>query len=171
MYKLLLASAMLASAIPATAAWVFVGSWAPYNDAAPFWDDPAYYPTGPLAYTGQEAAALLFGGDPGDYAISTVGEDPGAIDFMAWYDVIGIGGGVYAQDYFHKYLGLYYGPPETYTGGEAASAFIRDNFVDALNYAFVWEDGTVPEPAAWAMMISGFGLVGSALRRRRAAIA
>lgn len=26
---------------------------------------------------------------------------------------------------------------------------------------------TVPEPAAWALMISGFGLVGSALRRRR----
>lgn len=28
--------------------------------------------------------------------------------------------------------------------------------------------GVVPEPAAWAMMITGFGLVGSAMRRRRA---
>lgn len=27
--------------------------------------------------------------------------------------------------------------------------------------------GVVPEPAAWALMISGFGLAGSALRRRR----
>jgi hypothetical protein len=26
----------------------------------------------------------------------------------------------------------------------------------------------VPEPATWAMMIGGFGLVGGALRRRRA---
>ena len=27
--------------------------------------------------------------------------------------------------------------------------------------------GAVPEPAAWAMMITGFGLAGTALRRRR----
>jgi hypothetical protein len=31
--------------------------------------------------------------------------------------------------------------------------------------------GGVPEPASWALMISGFGLAGAALRRRRAAIA
>jgi hypothetical protein len=30
---------------------------------------------------------------------------------------------------------------------------------------------TVPEPASWTLMISGFGLIGSALRRRRPAIA
>lgn len=30
---------------------------------------------------------------------------------------------------------------------------------------------TVPEPATWAMMIAGFGLVGSAIRRRRAVAA
>lgn len=29
----------------------------------------------------------------------------------------------------------------------------------------------VPEPAAWAMMISGFGLMGAALRRRRVTVA
>ena len=32
-------------------------------------------------------------------------------------------------------------------------------------------DGVVPEPASWAMMIAGFGLVGAAMRRRKAAIA
>ncbi|MCG2842534.1 PEPxxWA-CTERM sorting domain-containing protein [Sandaracinobacter sp. RS1-74] len=31
--------------------------------------------------------------------------------------------------------------------------------------------GVVPEPATWAMMIAGFGLVGGAMRRRRTAIA
>ena len=39
------------------------------------------------------------------------------------------------------------------------------------NVSLVSADGVIPEPATWAMMISGFGLVGSALRRRRAAIA
>jgi hypothetical protein len=31
--------------------------------------------------------------------------------------------------------------------------------------------GAVPEPASWALMISGFGLAGAALRRRRSAAA
>lgn len=30
--------------------------------------------------------------------------------------------------------------------------------------------GAVPEPASWAMMLGGFGLVGGALRRRRASV-
>lgn len=32
-------------------------------------------------------------------------------------------------------------------------------------------DGVVPEPATWAMLIAGFGLVGGALRRRDRAVA
>lgn len=31
--------------------------------------------------------------------------------------------------------------------------------------------GAIPEPASWAMMIAGFGLVGATMRRRRTAIA
>jgi hypothetical protein len=31
--------------------------------------------------------------------------------------------------------------------------------------------GGVPEPASWAMLITGFGLTGSAMRRRRIAVA
>ena len=30
-------------------------------------------------------------------------------------------------------------------------------------------NGGVPEPAAWAMMLAGFGLVGAAMRRRQTA--
>lgn len=42
-------------------------------------------------------------------------------------------------------------------GSEAPSTGI------SINYAYV------PEPAAWVMMIAGFGAIGSSLRRRRAA--
>ncbi len=31
--------------------------------------------------------------------------------------------------------------------------------------------GAIPEPATWAMLIAGFGLVGLAARRRRATLA
>ncbi|TFU00447.1 PEP-CTERM sorting domain-containing protein [Polymorphobacter arshaanensis] len=30
---------------------------------------------------------------------------------------------------------------------------------------------SVPEPASWAMMITGFGLIGGTLRRRRTTLA
>ena len=39
-------------------------------------------------------------------------------------------------------------------------------FIDALNFTFVPTVGGVPEPASWALMIAGFGLVGGAMRRR-----
>lgn len=40
-----------------------------------------------------------------------------------------------------------------------------------LSATTLGDSGAVPEPATWALMISGFGLVGFAARRRRAAIA
>ncbi len=52
----------------ANAALTFVGAW--QVDQGPTWFGSP--PDGPLAYTGQEAAALLFGGNASDYSISTV---------------------------------------------------------------------------------------------------
>lgn len=49
----------------------------------------------------------------------------------------------------------------TGTGGSSWGTWIS-----ALNFPTA-----VPEPSTWAMMISGFGLIGGALRRRRAAMA
>jgi hypothetical protein len=39
------------------------------------------------------------------------------------------------------------------------------------NPFFIRQSGVVPEPATWAMLITGFGLVGFAMRRRKSAIA
>jgi hypothetical protein len=38
----------------------------------------------------------------------------------------------------------------------------------SFDKALLERTGSVPEPASWALMISGFGLLGAALRRRRA---
>ncbi|MFN3370366.1 MAG: PEPxxWA-CTERM sorting domain-containing protein [Sphingomonadaceae bacterium] len=63
-------------------------------------------------------------------------------------------------------------------GGTATAA----NVIAAVNNGFCSVDplgpcspllpgGVVPEPATWAMMIAGFGLVGFVARRRRTSIA
>ena len=39
------------------------------------------------------------------------------------------------------------------------------------NFAYSVIEGTVPEPATWALLIAGFGVTGAAARRRRAAVA
>lgn len=171
--SILLASALVGaiSAGAATSAmattYTFIGSWNPDDARGPVWSGTP--PNGPLAYTGQEAAAFLFGGNASDYVISTVNDQVADINFSAVYDVIGYGGATFAQNYVSKYLGQYYGPTSGYTGDitGAASALVRDNGVAGTNFAFRADNGGVPEPASWALMISGFGLAGATLRRRR----
>ena len=46
-----------------------------------------------------------------------------------------------------------------------------DGFAVIDNVSFNGNGTTVPEPATWALMIGGFGLVGTALRRRPAVLA
>jgi len=123
------------AANPAQALPIFVGSWN-VSDGPSWFGSP---PNGPLAYTGQEAAALLFGGSPSDYRISTVDSNPLNINDSAYYDVIGNGPNLFADDYFSKYLGLYYGPTSDYPTGDpsaAASSYVTDNSTALTNYAF-----------------------------------
>lgn len=171
-YKNLIALALALSAfVAAKATPVFVGSWEVYNDAAPVWygDEP----NGPLAYTAQEAAALLFGGVASDYYISTISNQVADINHSAWYDVIGYGGALFAEDYFNKYLGQYYGPTNTFDFGNpnnAASAFVRDNLesFDGVNYAFrINGTNRVPDSGTTVALL-GLGLCAlAALRRKR----
>lgn len=149
--KILAASVMAATTFvagAANAALVFVGSWNVNDGLAD---------SGPLS--AQQAAAQLFGGTAADYSISTLGDDPLDVDFQAYYVVFGVPGATFlgAQDatsFFGFGLSAYAHDPE-----------LADRFI---NYAFV-ERTTgpgIPEPATWALMITGFGLAGAALRRR-----
>lgn len=167
---LLLTAAALGAiaSLPAQAATVFVGSW--QVDEGPTWSSSP--PNGPLAYTAQEAAALLFGGSPTDYAISTIDNLVENINHLGWYSVLGSAGGVErAEDYSRKYLGQFYGPTVGFPVNDPnapASAYVWDNAQGDryTNYAFRL-DNAVPEPATWAMMLIGFGAVGAAMRRRK----
>lgn len=62
-------------------AFVDVDEWNVGMSSAPIWSTSGS--NAPLAYTGQEAAALLFGGLREDYAISTVDDNPGNINNLA----------------------------------------------------------------------------------------
>ena len=153
----------------ANAALIYVGSWDVYDANAPEWGGSP--PNGPLAYTGQEAAALVFGGTASDYQISTIDDQLSNINNQAWYDVIGTGGLQFAENYSNKYLGQYYGPTSGYVFGSsdnAASAFVRDNLSGGgfTNYAFI-DAAVVPIPAAaWLFGSAMLGLMGVARRKR-----
>lgn len=59
------------------------------------------------------------------------------------------------------------GAGRAYTLDEGTREFQSELFFDIIG----GQVAVVPEPATWAMMISGFGLIGGAVRRRRARVA
>ena len=60
-------------------------------------------------------------------------------------------------DFGHTGLFSFSDLPDGLSFGSASGVFLTD----------AGSPGAVPEPASWAMMIAGFGLVGAAMRRRR----
>lgn len=168
--RFLLSGALALSAFAATApahaaTYIFAGSWSVGD--GPGWE------TNPAVYTGQEAAALLFGGTAADYVISTIDSDVANINFRAHVDgwgetslLYGLGA---AQDFSLDTGG---GGYDSNPGrGSAYSAYVRDHSDPGdsrtRNYAFRVISSAVPEPGAWLMMIVGFGLVGGAMRKQR----
>jgi len=154
--------------------YVYVGSWE--VDQGPFFGDF------PPAYSGQQAAALLFGDSPSDYVISTVSNQVADINDSNWISTysgaynLGIPGcetwpcgTVVADDYVVSDGGLYDQEGDT-------SAYVYDNAVDGAfsytNYAFVDEstlNSPVPEPSSLLLLGSGILGLTCLMRRKRMA--
>lgn len=169
----LLAASVAAVAASSAAAvtYTYVGRWAVAD--GPLWSGTP----SPASLSGVQTAALLFGGSASDYAISTAGVNPLAVNHLAFLDgyadtqyltnaqsetfsgVVGAnyaaGFGNYSAYVFDHACGIYY-----CAGGGGETAF---------NYAF--SINGVPEPATWALMIGGFAMTGFAMRRRASAVA
>jgi hypothetical protein len=174
--KRLLSTLLLALALASTAnaSWIYVGSW-DVNDG-PYWGiEPA-----PPIYTGRQAAAMLFGGQPADYAISTRGADPDLIDFQTWVSGWSLGspGVIVGQDTLRDLNGdgLYNccDALEEFDGLGDYSAWVRDwcFTYECINYAFrdsgsepVNGGNGVPEPAS--ALLAGTTLLGLLAARRR----
>jgi hypothetical protein len=158
--------AVLLSSASQAATYVFVGAWSVGD--GPDWS------TNPTVYSGQDAAALLFGGNASDYAISTIDNTVANINFRAYVDGWGdtqylSGAGSVAQNFKLDTGGSGYNSAPGV--GSAYSAFVKDHSSagDPLtrNFAFRNIEGAVPEPSTWALMIGGFGMVGGSMRYRR----
>lgn len=95
--------------------------------------------------------------------------DNATFDSFTFYDASGGGG-------FDDFENVYEGDV-LFTGTTAQptfrlGTFALDNFVNPATITIsAVGTGTVPEPAAWALLVGGFGLVGGALRRSRSPVA
>lgn len=161
-FKGAVAAAALAVSVGAAdaATYTYVGSWT--VDQGPSWT------VVPQAYTGQEAAALLYGGLATDYVTSTIDSLVANIDFQNWVSVWFAGsftdcpgfpcGRKVAQNFETSTAGLYQNPGDT-------SAYVRDWAVGEQfrNYAF--RVSTVPVPAGGVLLFGGLGAL-AMLRRR-----
>ena len=156
----------LASSVASAAPYTYVGSW--QVDDGVFWGEQ------PLAYSGQEAAALLFGGVASDYAISTVSTLADAINFKAWYSILGVSGGFELPQDLDQALpsGLYYDGSDYVFDlmTNPASAFVDDNAVGAAftNYAFRVSE--VPLPATGLLLFAAVVGIAGLSRRKTTAL-
>lgn len=169
-----LAIAAISTSVAQAATYEYIGSFTTngssvFSVAGGASSAPApYWGTNPPVYSALDAAALLFGGIAGNYAISTVSSDIASINHMGWYDGWGDHGGrQFAESYKLDLSGLGYNGCES-TGincyNSAYSAYISDGF-SATNYVF--RVAAVPEPDTIAMLMAGLGLMGAVARRRR----
>jgi hypothetical protein len=154
--KSLVVVMLAGAAISASAGVTYVGSW--QVDQGPYWGAV------PTAYSGQQAAAFLFGGVASDYYISTLDNLVADIDHEAWVSTWGGNCGSYPcgtkvnESFVNSASGTYLKPGDT-------SAYVHDWAVGSqfTNYAF--KVTAVPEPESYALMLAGLGLMAGVARR------
>jgi len=60
---------------------------------------------------------------------------------------------------------------DTWALSDGETGYFKANLGLAFRVIGTASNGAVPEPASWALMIGGFGMVGASMRRRRATVA
>ncbi|MEO8352081.1 MAG: hypothetical protein ABI680_10135 [Chthoniobacteraceae bacterium] len=157
--------------------YTYMGSW---NVGA-----GQYWRTNPTVFTGQDAAAFLFGGSPSNYVISTVSDRVDDINFRTWLDgfgdstTYGPGSAGAPQDFKVDSGEPGYSMP---FGGPSYSAFVRDHFYNyytgapkagAVNYAFLINDnpnggtGTIVPEGGATLSLLGCALIGLTLLKHK----
>ncbi len=72
-----------------------------------------------------------------------------------------------SEGFTFTYEGLLYPSARFYAGGFYGALLDGEIYNRAKWSISPFNSAAVPEPASWTLMISGFGLIGAALRRRR----
>lgn len=172
-----LAGLLALPALDASAAtYTYVGSWDIFTGDYSDDTNPFLWTKNPAVFTGQQAAAFLFGGVFSDYVISTVSDQVADINFSTWLDgwgddtTYGLSNTPAAQDFALDTTGLGYNgcsTANTECYNSAYSALVVDHgpYANYTNYAF--RISAVPLPAAGFLLIGALGGLGLFARRRR----
>jgi hypothetical protein len=110
--------------------------------------------------------------------LASFGTLPESADLPMQFSIFDVGSGQYALQLQHgslskspdiapdSYLGYSFGGAGVQVSGATLRTQVQSGTTD-FEYFFGGTGGAVPEPASWMMLIAGFGLVGSSLRRQR----
>ncbi|MFN3370372.1 MAG: PEPxxWA-CTERM sorting domain-containing protein [Sphingomonadaceae bacterium] len=119
--------------------------------------------TNVLTVTFTDATLSITKGPGGNQSGSLIGSGICGTDVCFSSDVLSVN-----NLYFNNFALSFSGIQRPQGGGGIAYGANGGNFIASGSGTFA---GAIPEPATWALMIAGFGLVGAAARRRRIAVA
>lgn len=176
MKKMLLASALtIAASAAQSVTLTYVGSWWVYD--GPLISVQGFESTTTQTYTGQEVAALLFGGVASHYAISTVSDQVADINFSTWIQgwgdpvAYGPSGEIPPPQGFSFNPDGYGSHAAPFPSDTVYPAYAHDHFSDpmvAINYAFqITAPTSVPAPAALPLLAGSIGCCAILRRYKR----